>query len=82
MKKILSLLLLAVFIQLPTAAQKSVFAEINQLQSPQTPRLGFMIHSGTGVIAIDQFGNMAESFSTESTYRAYVNSSGNPVEIY
>ncbi|HXG84955.1 MAG TPA: hypothetical protein VNI84_13120, partial [Pyrinomonadaceae bacterium] len=50
MKKILSFLLIAVFIQLPISAQKGSFAEIKQLQSPQTPKLGFMIHGGAGVI--------------------------------
>lgn len=50
MKKLLSFLLVAVFVQLPTAAQKGTFAEIKQLQSPQKPRLGFMIHGGAGVI--------------------------------
>lgn len=46
----MSLLLIAVFIQLPTVAQKGSFAEIKQLQSPQNPKLGFMIHGGAGVI--------------------------------
>ncbi|MDQ3320868.1 MAG: isoaspartyl peptidase/L-asparaginase [Acidobacteriota bacterium] len=50
MKKILSFLLIAIFIQLPISAQKGSFAEIKQLQSPQTPKLGFMIHGGAGVI--------------------------------
>jgi len=50
MKKVLSFLLIAIFIQLPTAAQKGRFTEIKQLQSPQTPKLGFMIHGGAGVI--------------------------------
>jgi len=31
-------------------AQKGGFAEIKQLQSPQDPRIGFMIHGGAGVI--------------------------------
>ncbi len=30
--------------------QKGSFAEIRQLQSPQSPRLGFIIHGGAGVI--------------------------------
>jgi len=50
MKKILSFLLIAVFIQFPATAQKGSFTEIKQLQSPQTPKLGFMIHGGAGVI--------------------------------
>ncbi len=32
------------------AAQKGSFAEIKQLQGPQNPRLGFVIHGGAGVI--------------------------------
>jgi beta-aspartyl-peptidase (threonine type) len=50
MKKILSFLLIAVFIQLPISAQKARLPEIKQLQSPQNPKLGFMIHGGAGVI--------------------------------
>ncbi len=50
MKKILSFLLIAIFIQLPISAQKGSYIEIKQLQSPQTPKLGFMIHGGAGVI--------------------------------
>lgn len=50
MKKFLSVLLIAIFIQLPITAQKGAFAEIKQLQSPQNPKLGFMIHGGAGVI--------------------------------
>lgn len=52
MKKILSLLLIAFFIasSATTFAQKAVFAETKQLQSPQNPRLGFVIHGGAGVI--------------------------------
>ncbi|MDQ3179216.1 MAG: isoaspartyl peptidase/L-asparaginase, partial [Acidobacteriota bacterium] len=52
MKKILSFLLVALFVFLPviTSAQKGSFAEIKQLQSPQNPKLGFMIHGGAGVI--------------------------------
>jgi beta-aspartyl-peptidase (threonine type) len=30
--------------------QRSAFAEMKQLQSPQSPRLGFIIHGGAGVI--------------------------------
>jgi len=52
MKKILSLLLIAFFFasSATTFAQKAVFAESKQLQSPQNPRLGFVIHGGAGVI--------------------------------
>ena len=50
MKKNLSVLLIFVFLILPVAAQKGSYAEIKQLQSPQTPRLGFIIHGGAGVI--------------------------------
>jgi beta-aspartyl-peptidase (threonine type) len=50
MKKILSILLILVFLFLPVIAQKGSFAEIKQLQSPQNPRLGFIIHGGAGVI--------------------------------
>jgi len=31
-------------------AEKKGFIEIKQMQSPQTPKLGFMIHGGAGVI--------------------------------
>ncbi|MFN0280207.1 MAG: isoaspartyl peptidase/L-asparaginase family protein [Pyrinomonadaceae bacterium] len=34
----------------PTFAQKGSFAEIKQLQSPQRPRLGFIIHGGAGAM--------------------------------
>ena len=51
MKNILSLLLIFVFFFLPVTAQKrGGNAEIRQLQSPQNPRLGFVIHGGAGVI--------------------------------
>src|SRR5687768_14091255 len=50
MKKILSVLLIFVILILPVAAQKGSYAEIKQLQSPQTPRLGFILHGGAGVI--------------------------------
>ncbi len=66
MKKILSFIL-AVFLLLPIAAfaQKGTFNEIKQLQSPQTPRLGFMIHGGAGVI---RRGSL--SAEREKEYRA------------
>jgi len=52
MKKVLSVLLIAVFLILPavTSAQKGSFVETKQLRSPQNPRLGFVIHGGAGVI--------------------------------
>jgi beta-aspartyl-peptidase (threonine type) len=50
MKNILSLLLILVFFFLPATAQKRGGAELKQLQSPQNPRLGFVIHGGAGVI--------------------------------
>ncbi|MDQ3798503.1 MAG: isoaspartyl peptidase/L-asparaginase [Acidobacteriota bacterium] len=50
MKNILSLLLIVVLFLLPVTAQKRGGAEIQQLQSPQNPRLGFVIHGGAGVI--------------------------------
>jgi beta-aspartyl-peptidase (threonine type) len=50
MKNILSLLLIVVFFFLPITAQKRGGEGIKQLQSPQNPRLGFVIHGGAGVI--------------------------------
>lgn len=52
MKRILTLvLLLTLFPFVPSAiAQKSSGTEIKQLQGPQNPRLGFVIHGGAGVI--------------------------------
>jgi beta-aspartyl-peptidase (threonine type) len=52
MKKIVSFLLVISFFVLPVCvpAQKGAFAEIKQLQGPQNPRLGFIIHGGAGVI--------------------------------
>lgn len=35
---------------LPTFGQKAGFGETKQLQGPQNPRLGFVIHGGAGVI--------------------------------
>ncbi|MDQ6785770.1 MAG: isoaspartyl peptidase/L-asparaginase, partial [Acidobacteriota bacterium] len=65
MKKILSFLLITVFIQLPISAQKGGFTEIKQLQSPQSPKLGFMIHGGAGVI---RHGDLTPE--KEKAYRA------------
>lgn len=39
------------FSALSTVAQKPAPAEIKQLQGPQNPRLGFVIHGGAGVIS-------------------------------
>jgi beta-aspartyl-peptidase (threonine type) len=52
MKKFLSCLLAFFLFAAPllTFGQKGGFAEIKQLQSPQNPRLGFVIHGGAGVI--------------------------------
>jgi beta-aspartyl-peptidase (threonine type) len=52
MNRIISTILIAAFVLFPLAApgQKSAGAEIKQLQGPQNPRLGFVIHGGAGVI--------------------------------
>lgn len=52
MNRILAFLLLIATTAFPVAtfAQKGSFGEFKQLQSPQNPRLGFMIHGGAGVI--------------------------------
>lgn len=52
MKKIVILFLLLGLTVFPLGAfsQKGGFAETKQLQSPQSPRLGFIIHGGAGVI--------------------------------
>lgn len=52
MKKFVSFLLCFVLLILPLAvsAQKGTYPEIKQLQSPQNPKLGFMIHGGVGTI--------------------------------
>ena len=51
-KQILTLILVATVFSLPLTiwGQKRGGVEINQLQSPQNPRLGFVIHGGAGVI--------------------------------
>lgn len=51
-KRYITLLLLICLVALPIAvtAQKGGFGSIQQLQSPQNPRLGFIIHGGAGVI--------------------------------
>ena len=52
MKRKLAAVLIFCFVVLPSLglSQKGSFPEIKQLQSPQKPRLGFMIHGGAGVI--------------------------------
>lgn len=52
MIKFLSVLLIFSLFPLSSAvsAQKGEFQSIQQLQSPQNPRLGFIIHGGAGVI--------------------------------
>lgn len=50
MKKIITTFLILTLFALPLLAQKAVPREITQLQSPQNPKLGFMIHGGAGVI--------------------------------
>jgi Asparaginase len=56
MKQIFSFFLIVVLFFLPITAQRPVpgqkrtGTEIKQLQSPQNPRLGFVIHGGAGVI--------------------------------
>ena len=52
MKRVLSfwLIVLVMLVPMYAPAQKGAFAEIKQLQGPQNPRLGFVIHGGAGVI--------------------------------
>jgi beta-aspartyl-peptidase (threonine type) len=51
MKKLISFLLVILLFSLPLLAQRGRGGgEVAQLQSPQNPRLGFMIHGGAGVI--------------------------------
>ena len=51
MKKTLALLLVLTVFPVPSVnAQKATFPSLKQLQSPQSPRLGFIIHGGAGVI--------------------------------
>src|SRR5688572_27922129 len=52
MKVIFSALILFALLVLPISitAQKGSHVEIKQLQGPQNPRLGFVIHGGAGVI--------------------------------
>ena len=52
MRKLLALISLLVLVVSPTLslAQKETRPEMKQLQSPQNPRIGFVIHGGAGVI--------------------------------
>lgn len=52
MKKLSAFVLIAILSIFPLmiSAQKGSFPEIKQLQSPQNPRLGFVLHGGAGVI--------------------------------
>lgn len=50
MKQVLSVIVIFVLLSAPTFAQKSSFPSMKQLQSPQNPRLGFVVHGGAGVI--------------------------------
>ncbi|MBL8124908.1 MAG: isoaspartyl peptidase/L-asparaginase [Pyrinomonadaceae bacterium] len=50
MKRLLSFVLLLNLFGSILPAQKGSFGEIKQLQGPQNPRLGFVIHGGAGVI--------------------------------
>jgi L-asparaginase / beta-aspartyl-peptidase len=51
-RKFISLLALVVLTASPVSvfSQKAAMPEVTQLQSPQNPRLGFIIHGGAGVI--------------------------------
>ena len=51
MEQILSIfILISLMLSGVVSAQKGGFPEIKQLQGPQNPRLGFVIHGGAGVI--------------------------------
>jgi len=47
-KAFVAVVLFVLVSQMTVVAQKGGFAEIKQLQSPQNPRIGFMIHGGAG----------------------------------
>ncbi len=51
MKKIIALILTLAFSALPTTifSQKGSYPEIKQIQSPQNPAIGFIVHGGTAV---------------------------------
>lgn len=50
MRKALTAILVATLVAPFAIAQKGGFGEIKQLQGPQNPKLGFIIHGGAGVI--------------------------------
>src|SRR4051794_20656805 len=52
MRKVLTLLLFAAITLCPISAfaQKGSYQEMKQLQGPQNPRIGFIIHGGAGTI--------------------------------
>jgi L-asparaginase / beta-aspartyl-peptidase len=52
MKKLVSFLLISILLMLSVSvfAQKGSYGDTKQRQSPQNPRLGFIIHGGAGVI--------------------------------
>ncbi|MGE3466050.1 MAG: isoaspartyl peptidase/L-asparaginase family protein [Pyrinomonadaceae bacterium] len=52
MKRVVAFILTLCLVSLSLTAfgQKRSYSELKQLQSPQSPRLGFMIHGGAGVI--------------------------------
>jgi beta-aspartyl-peptidase (threonine type) len=50
MKITISIILLIAIAVTNIAAQKGGYGEVKQLQGPQNPRLGFIIHGGAGVI--------------------------------
>src|SRR5580765_7407290 len=47
---IIALLMVGLVMPLTALSQKGSFGEIKQLQGPQNPAIGFMIHGGAGVI--------------------------------
>ena len=63
--KFVVFLLLTAISLIPVTAQRRTFTGIKQLQSPQKPRLGFMIHGGAGVITRGSL-----SAEREKEYRA------------
>lgn len=51
MKRTVAFLLLVCVLPIFGLAQKPAPAEVSQLQGPQNPRLGFVIHGGAGVVS-------------------------------
>ena len=49
MRRVIAIVLVLITAS-PVLAQKAAHPEIKQLQSPQNPRIGFIIHGGAGVI--------------------------------